>query len=425
MALTKNAVVVDPNSVGSYTSTVTATSDVILFDTPNTNAAFLQVTGTAAGFTYVLEGTLDGTTWVSLYYIRKSDNAISPAITQNDVYYANVASFIQVRLTVSAIASGSSTLVFASNAAGSFLIGQQSGASAGSNTTTSGTITASGQSVTIGTQGMNTVAVSITGTFSTTLVFDGVFADGTTMFIQGARLSLTTPYVIDYTNSSVALTIPGKFFINCAGLASVRVRSTVHGSGTVSVSLSVTDGTQLAHVIQGGTWNVNTAPLYKNTYSAAIVGLVPAATPTDIFTIFGGTIVTKIKKIRISGTQTTAAIRDILLIKRSTVNTLGTSTTLANVPHLNNIALPVCVVKAYTANPTLGTGTGTAAGPVRADKILVGTTTGAADRLEWTFGENASQPIELLDSTQCLSINLNSVTSAGNLFNIYIEWTEE
>lgn len=60
------------------------------------------------------------------------------------------------------------------------------------------------------------------------------------------------------------------------------------------------------------------------TYSAAITGLVPGASPTDVLSIIGsGSKKITVNKFNVSGTQTTAAVELLSMIKRSTVNTGG------------------------------------------------------------------------------------------------------
>src|SRR5215471_9766749 len=66
----------------------------------------------------------------------------------------------------------------------------------------------------------------------------------------------------------------------------------------------------------------------KATYAAAITGLVPVASATDIFTLTGSNSATiRVTRLRISGIKTSAgADVDIQLIKRSAADTGGTST---------------------------------------------------------------------------------------------------
>lgn len=159
----------------------------------------------------------------------------------------------------------------------------------------------------------------------------------------------------------------------------------------------------------------------KSSYSASIIGLVAANTATDIFTLTGSATKTiRVTRIQISATQTTATANNVVLLRRSTANTGGTSTTPNIVPLDSSNAAATGVVRAYTANPTLGT----LVGNLRANKVFISTTTTSPNTLDWKFGEGC-QPIYLRGTSEVLSVNLNGTTLAGNSFNIFIEWTEE
>jgi hypothetical protein len=159
----------------------------------------------------------------------------------------------------------------------------------------------------------------------------------------------------------------------------------------------------------------------KATYSATIVGLSTANNATDIFTLTGSASKTiKVKNIAISGTRTSATATDILLVKRSTANTGGTSTTPAPVPLDSSSTAATAVVRAYTTNPTLGTAVGT----VKAVKLFMPTTSGSPVLLDWRSGDFA-QPVTLRGTAEVLSVNLNATTVGGASFNIFIEWIEE
>ena len=159
------------------------------------------------------------------------------------------------------------------------------------------------------------------------------------------------------------------------------------------------------------------------TYSAAITGLVAANTATDFFTLTGSATKTvRITRIALTATQTTGAQNNILLIKRSTANTGGTSTAPAGVPHDSTNAAATATVAAYTVNPTA---LGTVVGTMRSRKVFVGQTTANSDEFIADFGDRNNQSIVLRGTTQVLAINLNSTTLAGNSFDISVEWTEE
>ena len=160
----------------------------------------------------------------------------------------------------------------------------------------------------------------------------------------------------------------------------------------------------------------------RSTYSAAAVGLVPANSATDIFTIVGSsTKIIRVMSIVVTATQTTAAQRDVILLRRSTVNSGGTSSLTTIIPHDSTSPSAAAVVRSYTANPTVGT----LSGNIRARKIFIGTTSGNSDEFVMDFGVRPSQAMVLRGANQLLAVNLNGTTSTGGNFNISIEWTEE
>lgn len=168
-------------------------------------------------------------------------------------------------------------------------------------------------------------------------------------------------------------------------------------------------------------------PTTRITYRAAIIGLVPAATPTDILTISGSatksTVV--VDRIECSGFATTAGAMDIVAVKRSAINTGGTSTAPVKVPlDANNTLASGAVVAAYTVNPST---LGTAVGPIRADKFFLPVAAGTLDsKVTWDFGSVPySRHVVLRGVGQVLAINLNGgALPAGTTVDCSVEWFE-
>ena len=159
-------------------------------------------------------------------------------------------------------------------------------------------------------------------------------------------------------------------------------------------------------------------------YSASVTDLATAATATDVFTITGSATKTiRVTRIQISGIATTAGAFDVALIKRSTANTAGTSSAPTLVAHDSSSAAATAVVRAYTANPTLGTAVGT----LQVRRIVL--TTAAAGVAETPtvieLGLRGEQPIFLRGVTEVLAVNLNGVTVTGGSFDIDVTFTEE
>ena len=166
----------------------------------------------------------------------------------------------------------------------------------------------------------------------------------------------------------------------------------------------------------------------KATYSAA-AKFTAATAATDIFTITGSATKTiRITKVVISGIQTTGGILDFFLIKRSAVNTGGTSAVVTAVPFDSNSPAATASVASYTVNPTA---LGAAIGTLKIAKIIVGAANGGPNGIptdstkEFIFGQGAVSALILRGATQVLSVNFNAQTAAGNAFDIFVEWTEE
>lgn len=294
--------------------------------------------------------------------------------------------------------------------------------------------------------GMQLAAGTLIGTIVPEVSFDGGTTWVSTFFDDPSTGNKASSVVFSSSNAATARTIVG-----AGGASNARVRVSAFTSGSAVANLRASDvrdpsmlasgpdaGLDPPHTMQvGGTDGTNLRALLtdasgrlvtssvdgqKATYSASIVGLVAANTATDIFTIFGSATKTiRVTRLTLTGTQTTATQNNFLVIKRSTANTAGTSTTPAAVPHDSTNPAATAVVRAYTANPTLGTTVGT----IIARKVYIGTATGNSDEFISEFGTRNCQAVVLRGTGECLSVNLNSVTVTGNNLNIRIEWTEE
>ncbi len=163
------------------------------------------------------------------------------------------------------------------------------------------------------------------------------------------------------------------------------------------------------------------------TYSAGVSSLNVANSATDVFTITGSASkVIRVKRIEVfltvnvalGGSQTI----EVVLAKRSTANSGGTSTTPTVVPHDSTDSAGTAVVRAYTANPTLGS----LVGAVRCAKITAVSvnTTAPVARQVWDFGLPNSKPIYLRGTSEVLAVNLNGNTLTSDDNAINIEWDE-
>jgi hypothetical protein len=159
---------------------------------------------------------------------------------------------------------------------------------------------------------------------------------------------------------------------------------------------------------------------HAKTYSAT-VNVAAAASATDIATICGqATTPSYVTKVSVSGQQTTAGQVDMLLIKRSTADTGGTSGSGTAIPHDSGDGAANSAVLGYTANPT----TGTAVGTLRRVNVPVGGATSLTNAVtELAFG-STGKGILLKTTSECLAVNLNGVTVTGGTFDVMFEWVE-
>lgn len=168
--------------------------------------------------------------------------------------------------------------------------------------------------------------------------------------------------------------------------------------------------------------DVNVKDGVLQTYSAS-AEWTAAASPTDVFTITGSASKTiKIRRIYLSLTATSGANMSIFITKRSTANTGGTSTVSTAVPWDSANAAATATVRAYTANPTLGT----LVGNIQTATVYVsggGTIGSVPIVLEYTG--TAQQPLILRGTSQVVGINFGGVTRTGNVTRATVIWTEE
>lgn len=168
---------------------------------------------------------------------------------------------------------------------------------------------------------------------------------------------------------------------------------------------------------------VKTIDGVSKTYSASITGLVVAAAATDFFMITGSATKTiRVTKIEVIGTANGDAVTDITVVKRSTLNEEGTSTTLTSVPHDSSDEPATSVIKAYTADSKK---LGTSVGDIISHKLFLSTSKTQPYALKMLFGDRASKAIVLRGADQCLCLNYNGNTNAGNAISISVEFIED
>lgn len=413
--------------------------------------------------TLSIQGSNDGTNYFPINAVNLGNTAAGSiaTITTNGLYYAPVG-YTNLELVSSNYVSGTVSCVCTFHSTAPGILDNATGTVLDKSAT--GTIAALNGTVVLPINGISTVNVSISGTWSATLTFEGQSGDGIWNILAASNPAGGINVSTATTNNTYVLGV--------GGFTQVRVIATAYTSGTAAITMNGSSGDQQTLAVDangnqqivgniadgtadagnsvkvGGVFNttlpaltngergplqldstshliVTNAPLdgAKATYSAAITGLTVAAAPTDIFTITGSATKTiRVTRITFAGSQTTATQRDILLIKRSAANTGGTSTTETNVPHDSTFAAGTATVRAYTVNPT---GLGATVGTIRSHKILIATTTTDSDNLIMDFGTRPAQALVVRGVAEVLAINLNGIASAGSSLDISIEWTEE
>jgi len=160
-----------------------------------------------------------------------------------------------------------------------------------------------------------------------------------------------------------------------------------------------------------------------STYVAVAVAIAPAASATDIFTITGsGTKVVRIYKVRVLGSKSNpAAVVTMNLIKRSTLDTGGTSAAITPVSMDSSDGAATAVVSSYSANPT---SLGTSLGIVSPNPTFVPNS--VAELFQALFGDfGMRKPITLENANENVALNLSGTTVSGGSITIEVTWTEQ
>lgn len=172
----------------------------------------------------------------------------------------------------------------------------------------------------------------------------------------------------------------------------------------------------------------------KSTYYAAGT-FTPAATPTDLVTIFGSASKTvRVLSMKIGTTNTAAGSQQFFLVKRSSANSAGTFVAATAVQaDTADAAATATSYGHYTANPgSLGTSDGNVnvirvASPAAVPASFAGVReVSQLEMLPDVVESNLYKPIVLNGTAQGLAINFNGAALvAGQTHTYTIVWTEE
>jgi hypothetical protein len=157
------------------------------------------------------------------------------------------------------------------------------------------------------------------------------------------------------------------------------------------------------------------------TYSACATFSIANGSST-FFTLMGSASNTiYVKKISITGTQTTAGTTTVYGTKYSTAPTGGTFSAMTPISHDSTSAAATATLRAYTAMPSGGTSFGIIRGQVW---YLPATTGDSADVIYWRFGDNTEEPL-CLHGTETLVLGLFGITPTGNKITLWVTWLEK
>jgi len=170
------------------------------------------------------------------------------------------------------------------------------------------------------------------------------------------------------------------------------------------------------------------------TYSAAFIGLVPAASATDVICIHGSASKTiALQSIRLSGTAGTLVTLPITLVRRTSIDTGGTAASTTANP-ANTIAKRVvtngtatAVPISYTANPTIVDSTPTYLDSASLTLNVTGTTAAAVVPLVFDYGKDAANLLQqptLVGAAAQFCLNFNTISVSSGVLNGSITWTE-
>lgn len=204
-------------------------------------------------------------------------------------------------------------------------------------------------------------------------------------------------------------------------------------SGATSDQLTIDATSKAARVTLYDAAGREVSPQSKVTYMASGT-FTPAATPTDLVTIFGSASKTvRVLSMVISTTNTAAGSQQFFLIKRSAANSGGTPVSATLVPMDSTDTGATATVQHYTANAaSLGAAAGTintvrVATPAAIPATWAGITQNAGYELIPAGNTSKLDKFPVLRGTaQGLCINFNSVALVAGQTHAYtLVWTEE
>lgn len=251
--------------------------------------------------------------------------------------------------------------------------------------------------------------VDMSGNWTNTVSDMSAYTVADAAYLNVPEQEVPTPYLPVRNISSIALAPATMSGLAAATATAISASPITINSGTMTLN--------------GGTVSLVDGP--RATYSAAVSGMTPLITgATDVMTITGSASkIIRISRIIVTGSQTTAGSILFSLLKRSTLNTGGSPTTLTTVPHDSRSFSATSIVTTYAGSPSLGT----LVGSIRSVRkfLLALATVLDVQPLIFDFGTLPGlQEMTLTNSAECLSLNLSGLIILGGALNIAVEWTE-
>lgn len=176
-----------------------------------------------------------------------------------------------------------------------------------------------------------------------------------------------------------------------------------------------------SHGTDGLLWTAQQPSFRPAWYSASTNTITTASNPTDITALCGNADNTVIVTgLRISGTQTTAGMVNLAILKRSTRFT-GAFSTMTPVAMDSTYAVPHSTAVWFTANPTLGT----LVGHVDNYKLgVMATATASPNDIYISPSNWRSRAVVLRGTAECITANLLAGTVTGGAFTVGWDWIE-
>ena len=199
------------------------------------------------------------------------------------------------------------------------------------------------------------------------------------------------------------------------------VKGTLRSVLTSAVAFTVSTGAALAQVP-----SFAAPPAQPSTFMVGVNFAPPVTGAGDLFCITGSASrLVKVKSIQLNGVASAAVTAAFNLVKRSTVDSGGTSTTPVGVPIDSAQVVPVATatMKAYTVVPTPGTSVGT----ISSRYLTLNTAAaGPTDDVSWVWTPtNLNSDVRLRNATESLCLNAPGTLTGATGISVEFLWTEQ